>query len=148
MVVGFRTSLYLVEVPLHAPLMAKARDLVRDFWRRIETGEAYAPDFARDGAVIARLFGNDDGTEIDLTGNNRIPSLVAQREALKLREADGNAAAKERKTIDTELIHALGVAARGRLADGRVIEAPTTRRKGYAVEPTTFRTVKVKEQAA
>lgn len=42
-------------------------------------------------------------------------------------------------------IHILGNAARGRLADGRIIEAKTVNRKPYAVAATSYRAIKVKE---
>jgi hypothetical protein len=124
--------------------MARLRDLVADFWRRVETQEPYPPDFARDGAIIAKLFADDDGAEIDLSANNHLGELLDQREVLKAREGDGAAAAKERKPIDAEIIATLGNAARGHLGDGRVIEAKTTRRGAYQVAATSFRTVRVK----
>jgi hypothetical protein len=144
-VVGWSTAFYLVEIPLHARLMVKARELVADFWRRIAVGEPYPADFARDGAAIAAIYGDDDGGEIDLSTNNRIVEVVGARELLKAREADGSAAAKERKTLDTEIIATLGNAARGRLADGRTIEAKTVRRGAYSVEPTSYRQVRIKD---
>jgi hypothetical protein len=74
--------------------------------------------------------------------------LVARREALKLCESAGDAAAKERKIIDAKIIYLLGNAVRGTLADGRFIEAKTVRVKGYAgyaaVPPTSYRPVKIK----
>jgi hypothetical protein len=145
-VVGWSTAFYLVEIPLHARLMVKARELVADFWRRIVDDDPYPPNFARDGAAIAGMYADDDGGEIDLSTNNRIVELIANREALKLRESDGAAAAKDRKPIDVEIIATLGNAARGRLADGRVVEAKTVRRGAYSVDATSYRTVKVKEE--
>lgn len=147
-VVGFTVDFYLVDIPLHGRMMARARELVADFWRRIEANEPYAPDFARDGAVIAGLYGEDDGSHIDLSGNAGLAELLDRRAALKAREADARAAEKDRKAIDAELVFALGNAARGTLADGREISAKTTRRKGFTVEPTTFRSVRVKGEAA
>jgi hypothetical protein len=143
-VVGWSTAFYLVEVPLHARLMVKARELVADFWRRIAENEPYEADFARDGAAIAAIYSDDDGGEVDLSASNRIVEVVGARELLKAREADGSAAAKERKTLDTEIIATLGNAARGRLADGRVIEAKTVRRGAYSVKPTSYRQVRIK----
>ena len=145
MVVGYTTDLYLIEVPLHPKLMIKARALVKDFWRRIEADEPYAPDFAKDGKLLAAIYADDDGGEVDLSSNNRIVELLAQREPLKAREKDGDDAAKERKVIDVEIIAALGNAARGLLPDGRVVEAKTIKRGGYTVQPTSYRTVKIKE---
>ena len=144
MVVGFQTSLYLVEVPLHAKLMARARDLVADFCRRVEVDEPSPPDFARDGSIIASIYSDADGGEIDLSDSNRLVDILAERERLKAREKDGGDAEKERKTIDAELIFMLGNASRELLADGRIIEAPTTRRKAYEVKASSYRVVRIK----
>ncbi len=146
-VVGWSTAFYLVEIPLHARLMVRARELVADFWRRIVEDDPYPADFARDGAAIAGMYADDNGGEIDLSTNSRIVEVIGARELLKAREADGTAAAKERKALDTEIIATLGNAARGRLADGRVVEAKTVRRGAYTIGPTSYRTVKVKDDA-
>jgi len=137
-------EMHIEDVPIKPALMAKLRELVADFWRRVEQNDPYEPDYSRDAALIARLYADDNGAEIDLSGDNRVMEIVAQRETLKARETDGAVAAKERKPLDAELLVKLGNAGRGRLADGRVIEAPTIRRKAYAVEATTFRAIKVR----
>ena len=145
LVVGHGIDLPEIDIPLHTGIMARLRSEVADFWRRVAANDPPDPDFGRDGALIAALYADDDGDMVDLSDNSRAIELVAAREALKSRESDGAAAAKERKTIDAELIHALGNAACGRLADGRIIEAKTIRRDGYTVEPTSYRAVKIKE---
>jgi hypothetical protein len=141
---NFGRDLYLIEVPLHAKILAKARALVKEFFERVERNDPYPADFARDGAVIAALYADDNGSTIDLGDDARARELLDRREALKARESDGSAAEKERKIIDAEIIAKLGNATGARLADGRMISAPTTRRKGYAVEPSSYRAVKVK----
>jgi hypothetical protein len=138
----------LIDIPLHAGIMTKLRAEVTDFWRRVRENDPYDPDFGRDGELIARLYAEDDGETVDLSDHQRIGGLITQREELKEREAVGNAAAKERKAIDAEIIFALGNAARGRLADGRVVEAKTVRRGGYEVAPSSYRTVKIREAKA
>lgn len=143
-VAGYGLDFYLFEAHLHAALMVKARALVADFWNRIAENRPYPADFGRDGAAIMGVYAEDDGGEVSLAGNNRIGDVVAQREQLKAVESAGAAAEKTRRVLDVEIIAALGNAARGRLADGRVIEAPTTRRKGFEVKPTTFRAVRIK----
>lgn len=139
-------DLHVVDIPLKPALMVKLRELVADFWRRVAENDPYPADFNRDAALIARIYADDDGGEVDLSSDNRIVELLDAREALKVREGDGTAAAKERKIIDSEIIAKLGNAARGRLSDGRIIEAKTTRRGAYQVEATTFRTVRIKDE--
>ena len=145
-VVGFGIDFYLFEIPLHAKLMAKARELVSDFWDRVANARPYPPDFARDGEAIAAIYADDDGGEINLSGSNRIAEVVARRTELKAIETAGSAAEKERKILDVEIIAALGNAARGRMADGRIIEAKTVKKRGYEVQPSQYRTVKIKER--
>lgn len=134
----------LIDVPLHAGIMTRLRDAVAEFWQRVAESRPYDPDYARDGELIGRLYADDDGSMADLSGNNRIIEILAAREKLKEREADGTAAAKERKAIDAEIIFALGNAEKGRLPDGRIITAKTTRRAGYEVAPSSYRTVRIK----
>ena len=140
-------DLYVEDVPLRPALMAKLRVLAVDFWRRVETGDSYPPDFNRDSAAIARIYSDaDNGVQIDLSGDLRVAEIIEEREKLKAREADGAKAEKSRKVLDAELIYKMGNAARGELADGRIIEAPTTNRKAYEVKASSYRTVKIKER--
>lgn len=141
---GGALSLRLIDIPLHARTMARVRAEVAEFWRRVEADEAYPPDYHRDGAIIARLFAEDDGSEIDLSDDARVAEIVAARAALKARESDGSAAEKARKPLDAELIHKLGNASRGRLRDGSIIEAPTRQRGEFVQRATSWRALTIK----
>jgi predicted phage-related endonuclease len=136
--------IHVQEIPLKPAVMVKLRELVADFWRRVTDGDWYPPNWAHDADVIARLFAEAEDTEIDLTQDNRILELVAAREAHKATEELGAEAAKARKIVDTEILMKLGAAQRGRLADGRIIHAPTRRRAAYLVQATTWRQISVK----
>jgi hypothetical protein len=138
-------SVSLIDIPLRPRLMPKLRELAAEFWRRVATNEPYPPDFKRDAAMIAKVFAEDDGGEVDLTGDARIGEILATRAKLKEVEAMGSAAEKDRKALDAEIIAKLGNAAHGIVGDGRVITALTMRRGGYSVASTTYRQVKVKE---
>lgn len=132
-----------VEAPIMPDLWAAMKEAVSDFWRAVDSGTPPDPDPIRDGKIIARLFADDDGSQIDLSANNRLPELLARRDELAPAIAAGNAADKERKAIDVELISILGTAQSGIAADGRVFSAKTVKRKGYEVAPTSYRTIKV-----
>ncbi|MDJ0449214.1 YqaJ viral recombinase family protein [Methylocystis sp. JR02] len=144
-VVGHGVDVPLIDIPLNsAPaIMARLRKEVSEFWRRIEEDDPPPPDYARDGAVIGQLYAEDDGAEVDLFGD-RVWELLEQRDKLKNAERAGAAASKERAIIDAEIIHMLGNAQRGRLSDGRIVEAKTINRKPYAVAASSYRAVKVK----
>lgn len=144
LVISYGVKFQLVPVDIHAGVWARVKREVEAFWKRVAANELPPPDFAKDGELIAELYADDDGSMADLSGNPRIIELIAQREALKERESDGTAAAKERKALDAEIIFTLGNAERGRLPDGRIITAKTTRRAGYEVAPSSYRTVRIK----
>jgi len=137
-------EMHVVDVPLHAGLMDRLRVRVREFWRMVETKTICEPDFGRDGATIARLYADDDGGEIDLSADERIATLVAERDTLRGLEAEGASAEKQRRAIDAELIFKLGNAQRARLGDGRMLEAKTVRRAGYEVKECSYRQVRIR----
>ena len=145
LVIDFGIDLPVIEIEIHGGIIARMRKEAADFWRRVAENDPPPPDFGKDGALIASLYSDDNGSEIDLSGNEVIVQILAEREALKAREKDGSEAEKARKVLDAEIIYELGNASTGRLADGRVITAKTTRRAGYEVKPTSFRSVKIKE---
>lgn len=147
LVVGFGLEMPILEVPLHLGLIDQIRARAADFWQRVAEGRAPDPDYAKDGALLAQLHADDDGSEVDLTGDNRIVELLDLREGLKEREQDGAAAEKERKILDAEILSKLQNAARGRLADGRSIEAKTIRRAAYQAKASSYRSIKIKGAA-
>ena len=138
-VVDEELQLTLIDVPMKPALMAKFRELASDFWRRVAEKDGYPPDWGRDAATIARIYAEDDGSTLDLGADTYLHARLQERDELKAREADGAEAAKIRKEIDAEIVLRLGNAARGRMADGTLIEAKTVRRKAYEVAATTYR---------
>lgn len=141
-------DLHVEDIPLRHGIMPKFRELAAEFWGRIADERPYPPDFGRDAALIAKVFGDDGEPEVSLAGNPRMVELVAKREKLKATEKAGAEAATERKAIDSELVYALGNAARGRLADGRIVEAKVTKRGAYEVKASQFRTIRIKQGEA
>ncbi len=154
----------LHDVPLHQKLWLRLVDEVAAFWSSIAVDDAPTPDFRRDAAGINRLYAEASGDVLDLTGEQaeRAAAIAAERAALKARETDGSAAEKARKVLDAELIWILGNAGAGRLPDGRIIKAPTTKRQSLDADVirremgtewaqartkvTAFRTVKITEE--
>lgn len=124
-VVGASCRLRVIDIPLHDELWNALRAKVAEFWQRVESGEGYAPDYARDGDRVMSLYRHDSGEEIDLSADNRIGEIIAERDRLKAIEAAGNDAEKARKALDAEIIAKLGPAQRARLADGSILTAKT-----------------------
>jgi YqaJ-like viral recombinase domain len=146
LVVDFGVDLHVVDIPVHAKVIDRLRGEAKKFWKRVAEKDPPTINFEKDADTIRKLYPMaDEGVTIDLCGNNRIMDLVVTRDGLKSRESDGAAATKIRKTIDAEILSILGTAAYGRLSDGRIISAKTTPVKGYTVEPSSYRTVKIKD---
>lgn len=146
--VGHGVDFDVIDIPIHEGVWARLVDEVRGFWKRVETGNAPDIDFARDGALIAGFYPDDDGSTVDLSGDNRIVAILDERAVLKVTEAAGKDAEKKRRDLDAEILAKLGSATSGRLADGRIVSAKTVRRSGYSVQPSSYRPVKIKGEAA
>lgn len=64
-----------------------------DLWKRVNAGAEPAPDFTKDGATISQVYRDNDGSSVDLSGNNRLAVLCRT-----YKEAGAEAkAANERK---------------------------------------------------
>lgn len=137
LVVGHGLDMPLIDIPLTPGVWDAIKQRAAEFWSMVESGREPSPDFARDGNVIDRLFANaDEHEEIDLSGDNRVPELLDDRVRL---QAQIKTAQADVKAIDAEIKAKLGTASIAHLGDGRRITWKTVSRKGYVVEPTTFR---------
>ena len=154
-------DLMVIDVPMIEDLWPVLQNEAAMFWQVIAEGSDLVPldgeaaegrtpeiDPERDAKAVARVFAQDDGSEIDLSKDNRIAEIIAERERLKAIEDEGKSAEKARKVVDTEILGKLCHAARARLADGRVIVASTIKRSGFTVAPNTFRQIKIKGERA
>lgn len=142
LVIGHGLDLHVVDVPLHAGIWARLVDEVALFWRRVESGEPPAADYARDGATIGALWPPDpDVPPLDLSASNRAPVLVDERLAAAnaIREAEAR-----KRAIDAELVALLAGASVGRLADGREITRTMQTRAEHVVRASTFPVLRIR----
>ena len=139
--IGHGAELQVIDIPLTPGLMPRLRAEVAAFWRRVETGEAPDPDYGRDAATIARLYPSDDGTEVDLTGDNRLPEILARRAELK---AAIKTAEAEAEAIDAEVKAKIGPASRA-LVPGWRLSFKSTNRPAYTVQAKTVRTLRINQ---
>lgn len=142
LVIGFGIEMPLIEVPIHKGIIDKVKTAVAEFWQMVDSGAQPNADFGRDGEIIAAMYEFEDGSEIDLTGDNVLPALRDEDAKLsgQIKQLTGR-----RGEIKTELLHKIG-AAEVVIVDGEVFAtAKTIRRKAYAVAPTTYRSVKFKK---
>jgi predicted phage-related endonuclease len=141
LVISHKTEFRLVPVPIHEGLITKIRDVVADFWRRVAESEPYAPDYARDGALIAMLnSGVVEGKTIDLSSDNHLPEIAAEdsRLAAEIKERT-----ERRAAIKAEFLSKLGDASAATFQGGSV-SAALIRRKAYSVKESSYRQVRVK----
>lgn len=134
-------------------------------WKRINAGAAPAPDFTKDGATIAQVYRDNDGSSVDLSSNNRLAVLCRTYKKAGAEEK----AAKEIKDaakaeIMTIIKHAKSIAyAGGKISAGtnkesfrayyrdgyEKITVSLTEVKGSHIEATVapFRNVRISEVA-
>lgn len=140
LVVSHGIDLHLVDVPLHAGVLDRIKAETALFWKRIAEGDEPPRDYGADGALIAGLYaGQDNGREIDLSGDNRIHELLferAQRKAVLAAEAE----ALER--IDYEIIDKIGDHERAYVPGWR-ISRQIVRRKAHWVDASEFRALRI-----
>ncbi len=99
------------------------RTKARDLWQRIQAGAAPEPDFTKDGATIAQVYRDNDGSSIDLSDNARLAALCR---AYKKAGADEKAAKEAKDAAKAEIMtiikHAKSIA-----YDGGKISAGTNK---------------------
>jgi len=93
------------------------------FWASVDAGKAPDPDFTKDGGTIAKLFANDNGQTVDMTGNNRLAELVAEYNAAS---ADEKAAKARKDAAKAETLMLIGEASKV-IGSGFTISASTTK---------------------
>ena len=119
LVVGFGTGDCRSSIFRSTPASSSAsRSRSISSGRRIERGENYPADYARDGSLIARLYPKDNGIEIDLSGDNALPEYVDLLESARSRK---KTAETDEKTAKAAISERMGEAAIARIADGRRI---------------------------
>lgn len=62
----------------------RIRTGVLDFWQNLEAGIRPKADYNRDGALLAKLYApKDELAAIDLSADNRLPEILAERQGLR-----------------------------------------------------------------
>jgi hypothetical protein len=140
LVVGFGLELPIIDIPVHAGIFARIKAEVDQFWQRIDANNPYDADYARDGHLIAQLYPQDNGVEIDLSGDNEAPMYVDQLEAAR---ATKRSAEADEKVAKGALASKMGEASIARLSDGRRISNKSQTRAGYFVNETSFRVMRL-----
>lgn len=142
-VFDFGLKLEVIDVPIHAGVIQRLRDEVRGFWASIEANQPPPPDYGADAALLSAMYARDNGQTIDLSGDNLLPEILAERAEIKARVA---ADLKRANEIEAEIVDKLGEHERGFLP-GWDIRRPTIQRAGYFVDATEYRRLTVRQVA-
>ncbi len=98
--IGGNTTKPIIRVRDHA-FGAAAREKAADLWRRVHAMAPPAPDFTKDGATIAQVYGDNDGSSIDLSDNPRVLALC---KAYKKAGTEEKAAKEAKDAAKAELL--------------------------------------------
>lgn len=137
--VGF----HIEEISLYPGLIANARELVDEFWRRVAERDPYPVDWSKDIDAVLGVYRDADGSTIDLSGDEDFARRLAERAVKKGVEAAGEAARKERRQIDAQIVARMGNAAHARVGPA-LVSATTVRKKAYTVAATSYRQIRIK----
>lgn len=140
LVVGFGLDLHPIDIPIHAGVIRRLHDEAAAFWKSIEASEPPEPDYGRDGALLAGIYSDDNGREVDLSGDNMLPVILAEREEIRARMRADAARVEE---IDAKVVAKLGDHERAFVPGWRV-KRPLVSRKGFYVPPTEYRRLSIK----
>lgn len=139
-VVGYGIDMPIIDVPLIPGVWDAIKEKTAEFWAMVEDGREPLADYTRDGPLLDRLYPySDGGEEVDLTADNRIPTLIETRHALL--DAQRKTAG-EIDAIDTEVKSKMGTATVAHIAGGQSITWRTTKRAAFTAPATTFRSLK------
>jgi predicted phage-related endonuclease len=133
------------EMPRNPAAEEKIRKAVETFWQNIDLGIEPDPDFVRDADTIKAMWTSESEatTEVDLSGNNRIPALLEERSTLK----DNIKSMSERvEAIDTEIKFEMKDAAVATGLDGWRVTYKTSHVKEYTVKARDQRVLRVTDQ--
>lgn len=106
----------------------------------LDAGVQPAIDPERDEQLVKKLFPQDNGIEVDLSGDNELPGYV---DLLENARASKKSAESDEKVAKTAIAGKIGEASIARLADGRRISHKTQHRGSYTVAESDFRVMRV-----
>jgi predicted phage-related endonuclease len=136
----WRASLRIVPIERHAAAEQMIRQRVAEFWADVDAGRQPAIDASRDSEIVKALFPKDDGTTLDLSGDNELPALLDERESVAAVIKSNEARKKE---IDTDLRAKLGSHAYARVADGRIVSWKLQQRAAFSVPAGEHRVLRI-----
>lgn len=127
-----------VKIVANPALHKNLLTIATNFWHNyVETKTP--PPAEMKAETIALVYGKDDGSTKQLT---RPASFIEQ---LQEKKAQAKKLKTEIENMENELKQALGESTFGMIDNRFLVEWKTVNRKGYIVEPTSYRQFKIKE---
>jgi hypothetical protein len=137
--VGFGLDFDLVDVPLHEAAWIRLVTAVENFWHLVDTSTPPPVDYGRDGRLLASLYPADDGTTIDLTGDNELIDALIARAEIKSRQRQLEADCSRHDA----LIRAKAGDAQVVLVGPYKVTLKTTRVAAHTVDAYTYRQIRI-----
>lgn len=129
-----------VDMPFSQSFIKTIYPVIDEFWNH-NVKKKIPPELiehSKNLESVKALYNSESGETVMLSDEEL--SLVYGWEAAKHNARD---ASKTAKNIEAELRHKVGNATFASLPDGRFLTLKTTERKGYTVQPTSYRTLRV-----
>ncbi len=140
LVIGHGVEMPIIDIPLVPEIIDAVEEETAEFWARIARGEEPDPDFSADGGVISRLYPEAAaGTQLDMSENHHIETMIMVRAAAKEKAKEHEAVAN---AAEAEIKHTLGNFEAGLLPSGKRVTWKTQNRKEYIVEAASFRVLR------
>ncbi|MCA1776109.1 MAG: YqaJ viral recombinase family protein [Loktanella sp.] len=137
----FEAQMPLIDVPEAPGLIDAMKERSLQFWRDLEIGVEPPADYARDAGLIERLHAHaDPDHEIDLTQDDRVATLIAERREAQASRTD---AGKRIDQIDAEIKHIMGDASVAHVGGGSRLKWRNERRTGRWIAPSNGRVLRV-----
>ncbi len=134
----FNPQMHIVDFACPESTYARIVKEVRRFWQMIEARTPPPADYAKDLDAIRSLY-TGTGPQVDLSGDEKFGKLLDERDAILARR---NQAVADAKAINAKVIEAMKNA-EAVVHDARLVSYKLQERKGYAVEATSFRVLRV-----
>jgi len=135
------------ELPRHAGAEARIQTAVTNFWDMMTAGHEPSPDFGKDAELLKVIYPHetDTLTSIDLSADNEMPELLAERRAIMERMV---LLETRKQEIETEVKFKMRDAAVATGIDGYKITWKTSHMSGYTVPERDTRVLRIHERKA
>jgi predicted phage-related endonuclease len=139
---AYSADLHIIETPIHEGAWQAILKTVAHFWQRFDAGNEppLSPEY--DGDLVKRLYATEDGSVVDLSGDNELPGLLDEycrlSETLSAMNQQIRPVEKDREAVCTQIKAKLGKAEKAFLPGWEVTWKTQTRKA------SEFRVLRVK----